>query len=204
MHEEERLRPPNFNIFFALGHEYREVSTHSAMLAHLLDPLDSHAQKILFLRRFLDIVKKAAGHQGKHFIIPPPQDGSRWRCRKEVRLPNGLGRADIPLRGPSLLLVIENKIYASDQENQLRQYWEFLSAEAERYHLLPVVVYLTPDGRAPTPQSIGESPALVEKIVSLSYQEDIYELIQSTSEALKAVSVAEVLLQYAALVRRLV
>jgi hypothetical protein len=108
------------------------------------------------------------------------------------------------LRGPSLLLVIENKIYASDQENQLRQYWEFLSAEAERYHVLPVVVYLTPDGRAPTPQSIGESPALVEKIVSLSYQEDIYELIQSTSEALKAVSVAEALLQYAALVRRLV
>jgi hypothetical protein len=61
MQEEERLRPPNFNIFFALGHEYREVSTHSAMLAHLLDPLASHAQKILFLRRFLDIVKKRQG-----------------------------------------------------------------------------------------------------------------------------------------------
>lgn len=203
MHEEERLRPPNFNIFIALGHEYREVSTHSAMLAHLLDPLASHAQGILFLRNFLNIVQKAAGHQGKHFIIPPPKDGSRWRCRKEIRLPNGLGQADILLRGPGLLLVIENKIHAGDQENQLRQYWEFIRPEAEAYRLLPIVVYLTPNGRAPTAQSIGENPDLVEKLVRLSYQEDIYELIQSTSAELKAVSVAEVLRQYAALVRRL-
>lgn len=29
----EQLRPPTFNIFFALGHAYREVSTRSAMLA---------------------------------------------------------------------------------------------------------------------------------------------------------------------------
>lgn len=107
------------------------------------------------------------------------------------------------MRGPGLLLVIENKIYAGDQENQLRQYWEFIRPEAEAYRLLPIVVYLTPNGRAPTAQSIGENPDLVEKLVRLSYQEDIYELIQSTSAELKAVSVAEVLRQYAALVRRL-
>src|SRR5271154_3983346 len=47
--EHDRLRPPNFNVFMALGHAYREVPTHSAMLAHLLDPAASHAQQGLFL-----------------------------------------------------------------------------------------------------------------------------------------------------------
>src|SRR5260370_30434163 len=47
---------PNFNLFRILEVEGREVSTHSALLAHLLDPNETHAQGDFFLRRFLAIL----------------------------------------------------------------------------------------------------------------------------------------------------
>ena len=39
---------PNFNLFEILELEGKEVSTHSAFLAHLLDPTETHAQGNLF------------------------------------------------------------------------------------------------------------------------------------------------------------
>ena len=140
---------------------------------------------------------------GKHFPITLPEDGRRWQCRKGVSLPHGLGQADILLRGPGLLLVLENKVFANDQESQLSRYWKFVHIEAQDHHLLPIVVYLTPDGRAPTDQSTRASPGLMEALIRLSYHEDIYELVQSTAELSKATSVVEVLRQYATLTRRL-
>src|SRR5437868_10938799 len=44
---------PNFNLFQILEVEGMEVSTHSAFLAHLLNPTETHGQGDLFLRQFL-------------------------------------------------------------------------------------------------------------------------------------------------------
>jgi hypothetical protein len=199
--DQDRLRPPHFNIFHALGHAYREVSTHSAMLAHLLDPGGNHGQRDLFLRNFLDVVQTAADRQGKNLRLPRPENAS---CRTEFPLRNG--RIDVLLRSRGLLLVIENKISASDQEEQLERYWRFAQDEAQAKHLLPVIIYLTPDGHPPTDQALGKkdsSSELNERLVLLSYCDDIYLFIQRSIDALAAVSVAEVLRQYAALVRDL-
>ena len=68
---------------------------------------------------------------------------------------------------------------------------------------IKILVYLTPDGRAPTTQSFNEHPHLKNEVVLLSYRDDIYKLVQSTAETIEAVSVAEVLRQYATLVRTL-
>ncbi len=202
MRKQDRLRPPTFNIFLALGHAYREVSTHSALLAYLLDPFAGHAQGVLFLHKFLDIVRRAAESQGIQLPVPSPKDGSRWRCRKEVLLPRDYGQADILLRGPDFMFVLENKIFAGDQGSQLRRYWDYLQTEAQDCPSR-IVVYLTPDGRVPTAQSLGGNQDLAKALVRLSYREDVYELIHSTVNSIEAISVAETLRQYAALVRRL-
>ena len=197
---QDDLRPPNFNIFFALGHAYREVATHSAILAHLLDPAASHGQGTRFLSSFLKTLQRAADEQRKSFRLPQPDNRTRykWNCRREVPLPD-LGQADIVLRGPGLLLIIENKIYAGDQENQLLRYWRYVKDNAT----LPVLVYLTPDGRRPTAYSVGDDPELNEKLITLSYHGDVCKFIQETVTDLQAVSVAEVLRQYLAVVQRL-
>jgi hypothetical protein len=202
--EQDCLRPPHFNVFRALGHAYREVSTHSAMLAHLLDPAGSHGHGALFLQDFLNIVQAAAEQQQKSFQLPPVGDRVYlWRCRREFPLRDDLGQADVLIRGPGLLLIIENKIFASDQEAQLQRYWRYAQTEAAAEFLLPVIIYLTLDGHPPTEQSVGESPGLDERLVLLSYHDEIYQFIERHARALKAVSVAEVLRQYAELVRNL-
>ena len=201
--KQDRLRPPKFNIFLALGHAYREVSTHSAMLVHLLDPDASHAQSTIFLNNFLEIVKEAAVQQGKQLQISPATDSSRWRCQKEVPLPDGLGQADIILRGPDLLILIENKIFANDQHEQLQRYWKFAKEEALEANILPLIIYLTPYGHPPEQHSSGDSVQLQRSLILLSYHEHIYRMIENSRLEIKAVSVSEVLRQYAMLVRSL-
>ena len=202
-HKQDRLRPPNFNIFFALGHAYREVSTHSALLAHFLDPTAGHAQGTRILRRFLELVQGAADRQGKDFRLPQVEERNKgyWRCRKEITLENG--RIDVLIQGPKQILVIENKIYAGDQPNQLCKYWRYAQNEARIKQLVPVIVYLTPDGRSPTKQSLGECEDISTKLVCLSYREDIWRLIHESVNEMPSMSiVTETLRQYEALLQR--
>ena len=165
------------------------------MLAHLLDPGATHRQGTRFLTGFLNVLQQAAEMQGKLLQLPLPEARTRykWRCRREVPLPDG--QADIVLRGPGLLLIIENKIYASDREDQLWRYWQYAKNEK---NVLPVIVYLTPDGRRPTTNSVRGDRELSQKLVLLSYHRDISRFIEETLTDLQAVSVAEVLRQYLA------
>ena len=204
MRSEEERRPPTFNLFLILGHAYREVSTHSAMLAHLLDPAGGHGQGPLYLRAFLTTVQNAALRQGKELILPQFDAAQVWRCRKEVPLPSGFGQADILLRGPQLIMVIENKIHSQDSDTQIPRYWKFVSSEAQHYKRSPLLVYLTPDGRPPSPRPIASYPGLAERTVQLSYRSDISGFIEGTIGATRAVAVEEVLRQYEALARRLI
>lgn len=51
------------------------------------------------------------------------------------------GRIDILIETPKQLIVIENKIYASDQENQLMRYFKYCKSQNKSFRLL----YLTLD-----------------------------------------------------------
>ena len=123
MRDADILRPPTFNIFRVLGREDREVATHSALLAHLLDPQGGHRQGDLFLRLFLNVLGTHETIRGREFPLLA-EDGSRWSCRPEVRLPNGYGQVDILVRVAGVSILVENKIYAGDRPNQLYRYWE--------------------------------------------------------------------------------
>ena len=69
--ERDRLRPPKFSIFRALGCTHSE-DAHSSLLAHFLDPCGDHNQDILFLRSFLELVQEAANTQQKCLTIALP------------------------------------------------------------------------------------------------------------------------------------
>lgn len=81
---------------------------------------------------------------------------ARFRVRLEhsCRIPDGstsdLGRMDILLEDESrkIALVVENKIWAGEQEQQIARYQEWLAVE--RAGWLTLVVYLTPGGGAPS------------------------------------------------------
>ena len=63
------------------------------------------------------------------------------------------GSIDILIKTSNAIVVIENKINASDQPKQLYRYANWAKCEAQKCKV-SFVFYLTPDGRLPTSESI--------------------------------------------------
>lgn len=180
---------PEFNVFRVLRLSRKEVMTHSPMLAHLLDPGASHAQGPLFLKWLLtrpvilDGLKEAVDAD-----VP-------WQIRTESV--TEFGNLDIMLWCPSrsVRIVIENKVGAADQPDQLLRYWRWLNQEPLTRKLL---CYLTPHGHRSTTADEHGIP-----YVTLSYRKDIRSMLSDTIIQIKAPRVRETLRQYADIVAAL-
>ena len=147
-----------FNIFDILQLTSSEVRLHSSILASLLRP-EIHGAKSEFLKEFLRIPKIE-----KRSI--------KLDCSKtivEVEKYIGPlsettgGRIDLYVSDGNNHLIIENKIYAGDQKNQLLRYHNF-KPEAN-------MIYLTLFGSEPSKESLGGLKA--DSIICLSYKDDI-------------------------------
>jgi hypothetical protein len=116
----EHLHAPRFNLFRLIAGKGIELA-YSAVIAELLDPRGSHGQRSLFLREFLKVCVPAALDACDAELVVSATDVS---VRTERPIYNG--RLDIALETneASFLLAIENKLGASDQEDQLKRYSE--------------------------------------------------------------------------------
>jgi len=138
--EEKRKRGENFNIFSVIGVQRKEVRLHSAFIAELLNPQGNHGLGDRFLVAFLEkaldkknhsIETKTAKVVVEYVIGPTSEDGKRG------------GRIDILLTDKkNNAIIIENKIDASDQENQLLRYYNYAKDNKLSYDL----IYLTKEG----------------------------------------------------------
>lgn len=146
-HEAGRRDP--FNIFSVLRSGHDEVNLHSRFLHALLDyrqPSDEHRENLEdFLRPIVSIDKL------------DPDDAIVEREKDNI---------DILIRDPSSMqaVVIENKIWAGDQSDQLRRYAKKLKGQGYAPHLL----YLTLDGHSPSEDSAGDL-----EYKCISYKEDL-------------------------------
>jgi hypothetical protein len=199
MDDADRLRPPTFNIFEVLGLAHSEVRTHSALLAYLLNPSEGHNQGTVFLKAFVELLREREKPLAAPSVLPE-NTTREWSCHPELYL-KSWGLADIVIRAPNSLILIENKIYAGDQHRQLYRYWQYALEQKVPY----LLVYLTPHGTSPSPYSLsGEQGTVPEKhLILLSYRTHIRPWIQSMAAKVSAVSISEVLWQYANLVERL-
>ena len=131
----------------------------SKILADLLDPHGPHGQGALFLERF---VKRL----GKPLFRPNLSDSpnsvvGRLVHRKKQRpvehVITANRRIDIYIQigdgDAAHCLAIENKPYAGDQKNQVKDYLEYLW---EQYGERFVLIYLSPTGEGPSNWSIPE------------------------------------------------
>lgn len=103
-----------FNIFSILNIETDEVKTHSTFLAELLNPLGSHGMGEAFLQLFLNTFEI------KNFDAKSARTSLEYYIGK-IKNEEG-GRIDILIKSKDRAIVIENKIYAGEQENQLLRY----------------------------------------------------------------------------------
>ncbi len=129
--EESRKRGERFNMFELLGIAHYEV-THSKIIAGFLNPQGSHGQGDLFLRLFLQTI------ENKDEINI---DTSNANVHTEYD--TGNGRIDILIEDHAARhgIIIENKVYAGDQPEQLIRYNSFSEKKYEKENY--TIYYLT-------------------------------------------------------------
>ena len=122
----------------------------SRIIAHLLDPRQTHGQETLFLRAFLD----SAGLTSERGW--PDVDGNGIAVGVETEHSTRDNRSidifvEIVAGKQRYCLAIENKPYANDLENQVHDYLKYVSEEDFERFLL---IYLSPNGEGPSKESV--------------------------------------------------
>tara|TARA_R100001143_G_scaffold62974_1_gene67934 strand:+ start:24205 stop:25467 length:1263 start_codon:yes stop_codon:yes gene_type:complete len=166
-------KEPNLLKLLFAAHD--EVRLHTPMLGWLLDPKGDHGLGEEPLVRLLSMLNLDSTGAVAAQV---------WRERSFVEY----GRVDLMIQLPGSCVVIENKLYAADQEAQLWRYQKVLNAQAgppATSHLF----YLTPDGCEPSPLSIsapadsGDKTALEKDgYRCISYQTEVHAWLEGLLE----------------------
>ncbi|MBR4513102.1 MAG: PD-(D/E)XK nuclease family protein [Bacteroidales bacterium] len=183
--EESRKRGERFNMFEMLGVAHYEV-THSKIIAGFLNPQGSHGQGDLFLRLFLQTI------ENKDEIYA---DASNAKVYTEYG--KGVdGRLDIFIEIGSHSIIIENKVYAGDQPEQLKRYNDFAKEKYGEGSYM--IYYLTLYGHEASEDSVID-PKTGECVNynCISYSKDINNWLQlCIQESATMPLVRETLVQY--------
>lgn len=184
-----KLSGENFNVFSVLGLDSAEVM-HSQFIVELLNPNGTHGQGSIYLALFLQQIGLKNNYQELNCAktITEKHIGEINKDCQEG------GRIDIFIEHSYKNIIIENKIYAGDQYNQLYRYYQFDNNA--------FILYLTLDGSAPSNESLGELS--IDKIMCISFKKDIINWLNACIEKSTSLPIIrETLIQYRNLIRKL-
>ena len=181
-----------FNIFSILRNEYDEVNLHSKFITELLKD-KNHG------RKFIELLLPIIGVENINY--------KRVNIFSEYSVKDN-GRIDIILKffleDNKKVIVIENKIYADDQYQQLKRYYDSMLMEGYKSEEIELV-YLTLAGAEPSEDSIKGLPAAVrENMRIISYKDDIITWIEDCiKEVAQVPIIRETLVQYESLLKKI-
>ena len=201
--ERAKVTGENFNVFSILDRERKEVTTHSAIIAELLNPHGSHSQGTLFLKLLLKQLEPTIDVSNEHTFkvrteefVFDPKKGEK-------------GYLDIVIESGDAYIVIENKIDTVDAEGQLEKYCKHIE---EIKKDTKVLLYLTPEGKEPETKKLtlcGKGPVYKLKefpfpLMCLSYKDFIDEWLDACiKEVARIPQIREALHQYQMTVKKL-
>jgi hypothetical protein len=201
-----KLTGENFNIFSVMRMESNEVKTHSAFIGELLNPKGSHGLEETPLELFIELLKNKFDSKKieeddsikkeSKFILETKTSLAiveKYIGNRNEDCTEG-GRIDIIVQdNKGKALIIENKIYAIEQTNQLTRYNNHLKDAP--------ILFLTLEGTPP-----NSAGGLVEgkHYFNISYKEDIVEWLEKClKEAVEFPMLREVIKQYIYLIKKL-
>ena len=169
--EERNRKGENYNLFSILSIERYELK-HSALIANLFDPEGSHGCGDAFLRAFFEIALKERTYLFEDCTLPH----SYTEYYTGPIAGDTGGRIDILVKSSRYGLIIENKIYAGDQDKQLTRYDNYgrETFGADGY----LLVYLTLYGCDASKESTATKSAEEVGYLRLSYAEDILRWLE--------------------------
>jgi len=176
-----------FNVFRLCRVDHYE-NMHSYILASLMNPDGNHGQGSIFLDLFLEFLDNSFSSVFMSKQASVFTEYSTDFGRIDILIEDKAGRA----------IIIENKIYAQDQDSQIRRYNQFALSKYTKdcYR----IIYLTLDGHEAAKHS-GEGV----DYTCLSYEKNILHWLGKCLESTNAKpSLYEPLLQYQNLIKSLV
>lgn len=167
--EKQKEEGTLFNVFSILGLSSREVRLHSTMISELLNPGGTHTMGDLFLNEFIKLLKNEAESKFvESKFTKQVEDFLSDTKSSIVKVEENIGeineektkggRIDIFIDNRGKHIIIENKIYANDQPNQLLRYRNF-SRDA-------LILYLTLTGKPSNEKDSGSFPISYEKFIT--------------------------------------
>lgn len=163
-----KISGERYNIFNILKIEGDEVNLHSRLICSLLDPHGSHGFGSDFLRIFIDIVglsnnvNEASTQVEKYIGKINDEEDTGGRIDIFIKLKNDTS------------IIIENKIYAPEQKNQMLRYYNYSPNSP--------LLYLTLFGERPTAYSTSGKKEVEERIIAISYEKHIARWLQKCIE----------------------
>ena len=183
----------SFNLFSSLKQNTCEI-IHSRMIAELLNPKGTHGRGPLFLNKFMWLYNFEFA-----FDIESVSVSTEFDIGPISKNFTSGGRIDILITdAKNHALIIENKIYATDQKKQLLRYVNYAKSKKYDYR----IVYLTLDCHEPSEFSTGKNPSY--DYVLFSYEDDILPwLNQCMKECSSEGTLYNSLFQYSQCIRDL-
>jgi len=173
-----------FNLFSITKIERKEVDTHSAMIAELLNPKGSHHQGTKFLELFFNSIE---------YLKNIDLDLYSAKVKKEKSFNEG--RVDIIVEFSNFILIIENKIDAIDQKLQIQRYYNIAKKLNKDFR----IIYLTKYGSEATVESHNNKPYEI-----MSYQKDIIRWLEYSIKEMSLIpQIREILVQYMNLIKKI-
>lgn len=207
------LNGDRFNIFEILNRAKHENSF-SSFIAELLNPEGTHGCKEVFLRMFIGSYLMNGMSDFLEGRIEVRTEFFTGFKKEQVVIENKktadfYGRIDIILKNQNngKLIIIENKVDADDQEEQLKRYNNYALSQTKPF----IILYLTLDGKEATIKSAVDlkSNNNKEKVQQvnyycLSYKDDILGWLEACIKETHAFPmVRETIRQYIFLIRKL-
>ena len=162
---DQRIKTPGTMNVAEIMNRHHLENQHSNIIAFLVNPSEIHNHPE-YGSLFLNMLKeKGVGIEGKEIYKV-----FRENSTDELR------RMDIFIETDSDFIIIENKINAGDQENQIKDYVEYVKKHYEVSNNV-FVCYLTKFGVDPSEKSISKEQLDIlrenNQFVSLSYSDDV-------------------------------
>lgn len=164
-----RNEQEKFNIFSVMHRVHDERRLHSRFLAVLLNPFGSHGMKDLFLKNFFKIFPNLEFSNFQNAVVYPHEENKAEHRNIDILIID---------RTSKNAIIIENKIYAGDSNNedggQLERYYKFIRDHEKIPESNIRVFYLTLDKHSPSERSLGEFKTL-ERMngMCISYEEHV-------------------------------
>ena len=173
---QEDEKGESYNLFKIIDMTSNETSVHSAFLADLLNPKGLHHMGDTFLILFTDEFLNDMSFSTETAVV------EREKYIGPVTATTG-GRLDIIVTDTDKkAIIIENKIYASDQENQLIRYHNYAETNTSEHKLF----YLSLDGTVHDEDKTAkhDNKELIEEehYFTISYESDILKWLELCRE----------------------